>query len=593
MARRQQVQYQRSGTGFQTSAAPQRTTVRQSAAQATAATALAQSLGVASDNIEAYRVKEVAKKTKEQEQKLEYYVNAFKDSQETGAVTAAQVGEVFPETVPIIRSRISELVGGKQAMSDLSPFLEEFANNENLKYDEAGFNAWINNTKTSLLESVAGNGDDFFIGGYSTKLNNQFAAMEVQARNERAAYQQTLQEQGFGDELDALFKVHETKDIDGEWVNFIGPIEQQQLKQLDEKWKNSSGLDNVKRNEIIVDRFTEAAYTFNDPDILLNIPKWAVNSKTKSDIEETRIKITKLRQANWTHKNAVREQERKDNIRAGKATVNSLFVDGKLDTSENIQKVLFNYRDQPEVTEFILKNINTSLIPTEESQRNARQLELSFVESAWVLDSDNIAMTKQSMLDFIYDSPNINASDKAALADKIDDIRAGLDIANDPQVKAGFTTYIKPQLTALFQKPGFKLYGLSGSTEVTRVYYNTVMESVQEFMAENGGSAPTANMINKIIDAAVDEANIKITKLLTIENTSENISNARQQSRSIQRQDKPSVNAEEKPSIPEPQTTNPLIGTKDFPHNPQNAAEFEAIPDGDFFRNPDGKLYKK
>ena len=568
MARRQQVQYQRSGTGFQTSAAPQRTTVRQSAAQATAATALAQSLGVASDNIEAYRLKEVAKKTALQEEKLDFYVSSVSNSIKEGDVTKAQIGELHPELVPSVMYKVQETVGKQRGRELLQPTIEQILANDNIRLDKNKLKATLDEAQNNILATTSED-NEFYIGGLATGMQGLIAQYEQNWSAERATFIKTKNTESFREDVGKLIK--EVRSGSNDTRSF--EINSEALKSLDATFGKWYGLNPVERKEAIYEEFAQKALEFGDTSILDSIPNWALNNEIKTNRDKLKNTITSNNISLYNFQNSQRELARKETIRNEKVSVIQQFNDAEGGLSGKKIIELSNYysgQNLPELSEYVREFMNKTNVDEVTSKTTASDIRNTL--------SNGLAMSRADAQDLILNELNLTPADKAKLLEDMDALLEDNYRINDKPVADVYADEVQGVIKTLRERDVFEFTkeGVDAQRRASRKFKIRYRALHQEWVNEHDGQEPPASIKEALAYSAAEYAVEELKGFLDVRNQGAVL--------------KKSL---EKPA-PQLKDINTNLGSIDAPHTPTSREEYENIPVNEYYVVPgSGEIVQK
>src|SRR5690606_23945174 len=158
-------------------------------------TRLANALGELAPSLAEFAVQRHKQLERSQEEVLRYLTELFMKDKQTGAISAAQVGEVLPETVPTIRARIAEATGLIEGKKWIESKIEGILNNDEIRLNTEARRAAIEQIRAEALEFV---GDNKFYGnGFLSQIDRSLAEFESAWLRETAAYHQQVQAEAF------------------------------------------------------------------------------------------------------------------------------------------------------------------------------------------------------------------------------------------------------------------------------------------------------------------------------------------------------------------------------------------------------------
>lgn len=499
---------------------------------------LAEALGAAGPAIEQLDKKIQQNQERDQLLKLDAYKARFMQDFKGGAVTQAQLKEVFPELVPTVRARVMEAIGAEQGKKAIQGIIEEINNNDELKLDSTRRQSFLAEKRNELLGQL-GSGDDFALAGMVKSIDTELNQWENSWQRDTAKYHEQVQGQAFSDEVISTLRNGGN------------------LEDVDAKWKASSSLNNIERNKLVIDSVTKEAFASNDPGLLDKIPQRFLNAETKAELQQARlrveeVRISKLRQAEFE-----RTQARQEATRSAKVQMIRAKAAGQAISPES-------FLNDPDAYTFALQMQNSGNISGFQSAANAQKVRIGILDNATMANLD-----PNQVIDSIAANPNINPAEKEKLINEVPALMEGRIVLNDPMVKNAFST----QLNARFDLLEKSLPGVLSSTtqgrslraDAQRAYELDLRGRFQAFYEENG-RWPTGQAKQDIIDKATDRAGQNIEKSIS----------------AIMRGGAPA--AATPAAQPQPTPQLPKV-TSD--------AEYNALPSGAQFIDPNGVTRRK
>ncbi|HEY2927954.1 hypothetical protein, partial [Piscinibacter sp.] len=153
--------------------------------------------------------------------------------------------------------------------------VEEIAGNDALRLDSAKRAAFVAQKRQEIVSQV-GEGSDFFGAGLVAGIDRLMAQHEQQWLTETATYHEKVQgEQFTGEVADALG----TADPGAA------------LLALDEKFAQSSSLNSLERNQLVVGAAVDLAWSKRDKGILDAVPSRFLNADTKAELAKTKQQL--------------------------------------------------------------------------------------------------------------------------------------------------------------------------------------------------------------------------------------------------------------------------------------------------------------
>jgi len=545
---RVQVDYQSNPVGLQTVSAPRISAVQaRNDPRGSSGFALAEALGAAQPILEDFNKKYQQDKLQEQALKIDAYKAQFLQDHQGGAVSQAQVRERFPETVPIIAARIAESIGMEQGKKATQGIIEEIMGNDALRLDSTARNAFITKKRAEMFGSV-GEGNDFYLNGFTKSIDAELNQYENRWQQDTANYHQEVQAQTFKQEV-------------------VGALMNNgDLMAVDSKWKGSSSLNNIERNKLVIDAVTEQAFVADDPSLLDKIPVRFLNAESRAAIEKSKAQIQAARMTKIRDAKALADWKRDEQLRTSKIDMLNGMVNGQPPDPAQ-------YANNPDAFEFALRIQSAELVNPVQSKATASALREEFLTSA-TIDS---SVSPQTMRDRILSAPGINAADKVALLNEVPQLADGLIALNDPAIRRIFTDRLNPRLTALENSPNAQIQGLLNGrnlrSEVLKTYDAEIRAGFLAYYEDNK-RYPTGKAKQDIIDQATERAEKQLQELTSIKNLNTNAAPAA-------------------PAPAAPATANPQAPTANQLPTVSTEAQYNALPAGARFVDPQGKIRQK
>jgi hypothetical protein len=433
---------------------------------------------------------------REQQMKLPAYIEQIKRDHGTGMITAAQVGEIFPEMVPTIRSRVAQALGEEWGKERMTQIVDEVLTDENLRLNTEARKEYIERRRAELFAEIGG-GNDFYEAGAVAAFDKALASHELNWQRETAAYHVEAMKRQWQREVFDL--------IDA------GP---QALLDLDSKWKMSGGLNHDTRNALLVDAVAQVAYERDDPSILDRIPTRFLNRDSKLVIAEYKAKIENLRWNQYSRAIQMENHARDQMIRDGKTEVLQRFFDG-----DQIRPG--EYRLMPEVEDYLNQVLSRPRVNPVESEANARRIRTKIMEAATTGDLTHLGISgnlfnEDALISLIQDSTDLNPQDALALINEMPKLLEGIALLRDDDVRQQLGDRLRPHLDQLQASlPGTLERALGG-----RSLYGVAMKHFQDdlrraFTAyyEEKGEWPKGFEKRDLIEASLQRTEDQIYKM--------------------------------------------------------------------------------
>lgn len=385
---------------------------------------LANALGAAQPVIDKFQEDYNKKKLQDQLLKVDAYKERFKADNTSGNVTAAQVGKMFPETVPTIRARIAEGAGSDYGKTLIQPVLEEVLKNDAIRLDSAKRAEYLKAERQKLLTGLQG--DDFYKSGAIRAIDAELKTYENTWQQQTATYHQEIQAKDFRTKVSEVFTTY-------------GGVQgvSDALEQLDAQWKASSSLNNLERNKIVVDEVTKLAFASDNPEMLDRIPDRFLNTESKAELLQMKNAITSKRISDYRNAQYLKGVQREEVVRSGKMEMINKVVEGKpVDPAA--------YRNEPELFAYAMEMKDVDRLPEIQSVAFSARFRQAILD-----DSTTDGVSADALIKKVLDTPKMNPKEKKALIEEIPTLLEGRLAMDDPMVKNVIELRINPALQAL------------------------------------------------------------------------------------------------------------------------------------------------
>lgn len=482
---RVQAGYDPRAEALQTTAAPNiQTEQARLDPRASAAFQLAEAVGKAQPIIDQFNQDYERKKAQEtilQNMKIDSYKAQFQKDAQDGPVTAAQVGERFPETVPVVRARIAEGIGSEQGQKAIQAVIQEVMQNADLQTNTDARAAFIKQKRDELIGKIAP-GNEFYSSGYITAVDKELNQYENQWLRQTAVYHKEVQSKDFSSKIvEALSATDPAK----------------AMEALDSQWKSSSSLSNLDRNKLVVDTVTREAFAADNPALLDKIPTRFLNAETRADIQKTKLliqekRMTTVRDAEFLKGIQEKEQTRNDEIEM----INKVVAGETVDPAQ--------YKSRPESFQKALTLKDADRIPQATSTANLQKIRSTILAGATTagLDQDQV-------INGILNNKGINNADKKRLIDEVPRLIEGVIAMQDDMVKSAFTARIGSSLDALEKSPNQRIASIVTGTnlrsQAVSMFDYGIRAGFTAYYEENG-KWPVGRAKQDIVDREVEKA---------------------------------------------------------------------------------------
>ena len=489
---RTQVGYEPGAAALQTLASPNLQGVKaQFDPNSSSAYQLAAALGKAQptiDNVQQRLEREKFIESQLQQFKKESYASQFSSDQKDGGITAVQVGQRFPETVPAIRAQVAEGIGQERGKGLAQPIIQDILQNETLRLDTDARAAHLKGKRDEFIAGLKG--DAFYNSGAIGAYDKEVQQYENTWQRETAQYHTAALESKLSRE------VVETLKTGGD------------LLKLDETWKNNNGLGNAARNKVVVDTMVDQAFASDDPTILDKIDVRFRNADTDAKIQKMKILIQEKRMSSVRDADYLANRNRDEDLRKSKTQmINDVAAGKQVDPAK--------FKDNPEAFAFAVSMKDAGRLPDTTSIANAEKVRATVLNMATVAGVDPNKLSDQ-----ILANKNINPAEKSKLIADIPKLIEGVIAMNDDRVKSARDTRLERRLVALENNPNSTIAALAGGSlrsDVMKSFDYGIRANYKAYFEKNG-KWPTGFDAQEIVDREVDKADKMITTMSDIKN---------------------------------------------------------------------------
>ncbi|MCW8160670.1 hypothetical protein D7236_08320 [Stutzerimonas stutzeri] len=437
-------------------------------------------------------------------QKLRFYTEQFMRDKESGAVSATQVQEQFPELVPTVAARIAQATGEQEAKQWALDQVQEVLQNDELRLNTANRKQFLDGIRKQAFERTGG--QDFYGTGFLDQVDRTLNEFETTWMRETAQYHQELQKNSFSD------AVVNTLKSGGD------------LLALDNEWKQSSSLNNVERNKIIVDSVIAQAIADSNPKMLDTVPTRFLNAESKAELAKVGQQIEAAKYSEFVRAKEIAEFQRSQSIRAGKASILQRLVSGDAVNPADYYKT-------PELYEYALRLNSQPTLDATYSTRNAASVRSKLLQAgttgsfiqAFETDPEFLydfrqdgEVTEDRLRDHIMARSDLNPNDKQKLMDDLPQLMGGVNMLRDQEVKTYFDAYVgfdlKNLATSELGKAVFPLKGINPEGEVRRAFYDVYALELSNYIEKNN-QLPRGDAKTPLLEKAREAAERRILSL--------------------------------------------------------------------------------
>ena len=492
---RVQVGYSPRAEALQTTAAPNIATEQaRFDPRASSAFQLAEALGKAQPVLDQFNQDYERKKAQEallQEMKIGSYKEQFARDKVSGAVTAAQVKEKFPELVPVVAARVAESLGIDHGRKQINAIIDEINKDDNLRLDSVKRNAFIKTKRDEIVGSLA-KGNEFFSSGVARGIDQEISGWENGWQRETANYHTKVQSEAFATEI-------------GQALASGGD-----LVEIDKKWGASSSLNNPERKKLVVDTVIAKAYAEDNPALLAKIPTVFLNDEYKKQIKQAELQIQQIRIGKVRDARFLEQSAREDATRLAKTDMIKKVASGQ-------QVDPGMYRNDPEAFNYAMQLKDAGRLPDVVSVGNATKVRTAILNGSTVG-----TMSQNQVIDQIMANPAINPKEKQALISEVPKLMEGMILLKDEGVQSALSTRIDARLKVLEGSTNAKIQALitGGNLRAQAMQvFQQGLESAFTAHFEDHKQWPTGKAKQDIIRVETEKAERLIEELTRIGTT--------------------------------------------------------------------------
>lgn len=501
---------------------------------------LAEALGKAQPILDQFNQDYERKKLQDQLMKVDAYKEKFNQDYQGGAVTAAQVKERFPDTVPVVAARVAESIGLDHGKKQINAVIDEINQNDTLRLDPKARADFIAKKRSEIVGTI-GKDNEFFASGVVKGIDQELRGWENGWQRETATYHTKVQSEAFSAEV-------------GQALSSGGD-----LTAIDKKWGVSSSLNNQERKKLVVDTVIARAYATDDPSLLAKVPTMFLNDEYKKQLKQAELQIQQIRIGKVRDAKFIESTQREEATRGAKVD-----IIGKLAKGELIDPAA--YRGDPEAFNYAMQIKDAGRLPDTQSVANATKVRTAILNGSTVG-----TMNQNQVIDQVMANPAINPKEKQKLIEDVPKLMEGMLLLKDEGVQTAMSTRIDARLKVLEGSTNAKIQALiTGGNlraQAMQVFENGLQSSFVAYFEDNK-QWPTGKAKQDIIRVETEKAERLIEELTRMGTTTA-----------------PTGPAQARPAPTAPAATGP-VRIKD-------AAEYNALKPGTTYITPDGQTKVK
>ena len=487
---RVQVDYNPGAEALQTRAQPNvQTEQARFDPRANSAFQLAEALGRAQPILDKFNEDQERRRTQEQLLKVDAIKEQVFQSVGSGQVTAAQVKQVAPETVPIVAARVAESMGLDSGRKQINSIIDQINQDDNLRLNSEARNKFIQEQRARIIGEI-GKDNQFFVSGVIKGIDQEIKGWENGWQRETATYHTKVQGEAFATEVSQAL----TAGTD--------------LTEVDKKWGVSSSLNNQERKKIVVDTAIAAAYSTDNPALLDRIPTVFLNDEYKKQITQAKLQIQQIRIGRVRDARFIEQTQREENTRNSKLNIiNQLSQGGQIDPAA--------YRGDPEAFNFAMSMKDAGRLPDTASVAAATRVRTEILNGSTVG-----TLSQNQVIDQIMQNAAMNPKEKQALIADVPKLMEGMLIMRDESVTSQMSNRLDPVIKAIesgpfadiMQRQGFNIRGQTMS-----MFQNELQTSMIAWFEDpergNKQQWPTGLAKQQIIRESIERTEFNISKM--------------------------------------------------------------------------------
>lgn len=426
-------------------------------------------------------------KRDEQADRLAYYVDMVRRDRSDGTISAAQVKEVLPELVPTIAVRVANSLGENKAREWTSQKVQEILSDDALRLDSTKRRAAIEAMREEARGIIGENPD------YGTGFLNQFertvSTYEQQWMQETAAYHEKAQMDAFSNQ------VADTIAAGGD------------LLELDTLWAETSSLNPLQRNTLVVDSVMNKAMAEGNEYLLKMIPEQFLSPDAKQKLEAAERQIKDVRHVMKRRDREEMEHQRDMSIRDGKSGILK-----RVSAGENVNPSEF-YKT-PELYEYAMRmNMQETVSPVA-SRGAAAKFRQAVLAQGTISDTsasplaaalnERGEITLEGLTDYVMTLEGVNPNDRMALIEELPTLINGVEFVTSPEFNTLYNQYLGSALDA-HDSSYFSVFGDVGinvHTTVRQSFDTALRQGVMDYIEEHG-TVPVGEARRKIREEAL------------------------------------------------------------------------------------------
>lgn len=450
---------------------------------------LAEALGKAQPVLDQFNQDYERKRMQEQLLKVDAYKEQFQRDHQGGAVTAAQIKERFPETVPVVAARVAESIGLDYGRKQINTIIDEINQNETLRLDSKARSEYIQKKRAEIIGTI-GKDNEFYANGVIKGIDQELRGWENGWQSQTASYHQKVQGEAFATEI-------------GQALSSGGNLE-----DIDKKWAQSSSLNNLERKKLVVDTVIQRAYATDDPSLLTKIPTVFLNDEYKKQLKQAELQIQQIRIGKVRDAQFLENVQREEQTRTMKGDIiKTMASGGQVNPAQ--------YAGNPEAFNYAMNMKDQAILPDTLSVGNATRIKTAILNGSTVG-----TLNQNQVVDQIMANPAINPKEKQKLIEEVPKLLEGMLIMRDDSVTSAMTNRLDPVIKAIETGPFAKLFQIQGvniRAQALNTFQNQLQQSMVAWFEDpkfgGGKQWPVGLEKQRIINEAIQSTEQNITKM--------------------------------------------------------------------------------
>ena len=371
------------------------------------------------------------KKLEEQEKLIDYYVETLRSENNDEAVSAAQAGKRFPETVPSIRMTIAETMGKRHARQFYAKVQQEILTREDLKDPDARAQ-FLRESHAEFMRTRAG-GDPFYLNGAFNKGNALFEQFEHSIIAQRSKEQTSLLIEEYQEDQGAILRD----------PGLTQSEKTQGLLSLDATHAKKNVMSDEVRRDVGVDTVIKVARAEGRPELLDTIPGRYRTVENNAKIEQAREQLNSSNMTKMRHKWAQDDRDKAERLFEDKTAMLQQYIEsGSIDPAK--AGVDRNGNPCPDRFAFASQLMGSAHVDAVTSAAQSQQVRDDIL-SGYTLGGQQ--MSTEQLRASILSRQDLNPQDKLAILKDLPELQRGYNLLNSPEIREAFSMHLAPVIS--------------------------------------------------------------------------------------------------------------------------------------------------